>query len=154
MEAFRDTGEEEISSLCKVVKLLSNLQLLPLSVNYKTSEVKFSFLSPKTIVFGLVTLLPSLLSIMMILLQIDYYKDIIQSIYEIFSKVDAWSMIIIPGVYLYPGYIIHLGVTISRLWATVPELSMDKSIKFPSRMKNLSMTLIMCLFRKENNMLL
>ena len=154
MEAFRDTGEEEISSLCKVVKLLSNLQLLPLSVNYKTSEVKFSFLSPKTIVFGLVTLLPSLLSIMMILLQIDYYKDIIQSIYEIFSKVDAWSMIIIPGVYLYPGFIIHFGVTISSIWTTVPELSMEKSIMFPSKMKNLYMTLILSFFRNENNMLL
>ena len=52
MEAFQNTGEEEISSFCKVVKLLSNLQLLPLSVNYKTSELKFSFLSRKTIVFG------------------------------------------------------------------------------------------------------
>ena len=138
MEAFKDPNQEKISSFGKLVKFLSSVCLLPLSLNYNTNRVTFSYVSFKTLFFTLLISLPCILFIIWIFLQIEYYKEVANSFLGIYSSIDALAMILVPGNNFNPFVIILLISFPSKIWAAVPELSMDKSIKFPSNIKLLA----------------
>ena len=135
MEAFQDTEQEELSSLARFVKFISKLHLLSLHVNYETSKASYSLLSCKTIAFTFLFSLPFMLVYTWMYFQMDYYSEVITSMCNIYSIIDICALIYIPGIYLNPLGSIWVNDLVSRLWAAVPELSMDKCIKCPSKIR-------------------
>ena len=135
MEAFQDTKQGELSSLAKLVKFISRIHLLSLHINYETLKASYSFLSCKTIAFTLLFCLPFTLVYVWMYFHIDYYSEVMTSMCNIYSIIDIWALAYIPGLYLTPLGAIWANDLVSRIWAAVPELSMDKSIKLPSKLR-------------------
>ena len=135
MEAFQANKQGELSSLAKFVKFISKLHLLSLHINYETPKASYSLLSCKTIVFAFLNFLPFTLVYVWMYLHMDYYSEVMTAMCNIYSIIDIWALAYVPGLYLTPLSAIWANDLVSRLWAAVPELSMDKSIKFPSKLR-------------------
>ena len=85
MEAFKIIKEEKSSSLVKIVRLLSSLYLLPLNISVKRSKVSFSFFSCQTFTSFLLTFVPTILLMVLVCYNIDYYTEVANSLYEIYT---------------------------------------------------------------------
>ena len=138
MEAFKDPNQEKISSFGKLVKFLSSVCLLPLSLNYNINRVTFSYVSFKTFFFTLLTSSPFVMLNIWIFLQIEYYKEVANAFFEIYNVIDILAMVLVPGNNFNPFTIFLLICLQSKIWAAVPEISMDRSIKVPSNMRLLA----------------
>ena len=135
MEAFQDNKQGELSSLAKFVKFISRIHLLSLHINYENSKANYSIFSRKTIAFAFLCFLPFTLVYVWMYLHMDYYSEVMTSMCNIYSIIDIWALAYIPGLYLTPLGAIWANDLVSRIWAAVPELSMDKSIKCPSKLR-------------------
>ena len=149
MEAFQDNKQGELSSLAKFVKFISKLHLLSLYVNYETPKASYSPLSCKTIAFAFLCFLPYTIVFTWICFQMDYYIEVITSMCNIFSIIDICALIYITGISLNPLGSIWVNDLVSRLWAAVPELSMDKCIKCPSKLRFLGYYGALLIFRMD-----
>ena len=135
MEAFQANKQGELSSLAKFVKFISRIHLLSLHINYEIPTASYSLLSCKTIAFAFLNFLPFTLVYVWMYLHMDYYSEVMTAMCNIYSIIDIWALAYVPGLYLTPLSAIWANDLVSRLWAAVPELSMDKSIKFPSKLR-------------------
>ena len=102
MEAFPNTMQGELSSLAKFVQFISKFHLLSLHINYEIPKATYSLLSCKTIVFAFLSFLPFTIVLVWMCLQMDYYSEVMNSMFNIYSIIDIWALIFIPGIYLNP----------------------------------------------------
>ena len=151
MEAFQANKQGELSSLAKFVKFISKLHLLSLHINYETPKASYSLLSCKTIVFAFLNFLPFNLVYVWMYLHMDYYSEVMTAMCNIYSIIDIWALAFTSGIYLTPLGAIWVNDIVSRLWAAVPQLSIDKCIKCPSKLRFLGYYGALLLIRKEIN---
>ena len=149
MEAFQDNKQGELSSLAKFIKFISKLNLVSLHVNYESSKASYSLFSCKTVAFTFLSFLPLTIVLVWMRLQMDYYREVMTSVCNIYSIIDIWALAFTPGIYLTPLSAIWVNDIVSRLWAAVPQLSMDKCIKCPSKLRFLGYYGALLLIRKE-----
>ena len=149
MEAFKNTKEVKISSLGNLVRILSSLYLLPLNISKNGSKITFSLFSFKTFIFAIQISLPYTILFIMVYIKRDYYTEIVKAFFEIYSDIDIFAMGFILTANQISIPVILLTCLLSKTWAAVPELSMDKAIKLPGTLKTLSLIYIMMNLRKE-----
>ena len=131
MEAFQNKTSVKLSPLCKIVRFLSSCYLIPLDVDYKSSKISFSIFSCKTFINALVLSLPFVVVSVYVLLNLDYYGQVVVAMGKIYSIIDLGAMFVLPGSNITPMMTIFSACMQSQVFAKVPELSMDTSMKFP-----------------------
>ena len=131
MEAFQDKTSVKLSPFCKIVRFLSSCHLIPLDVDYKSSKISFSIFSCKTFINALVLSLPFVVVSVYVLLNLDYYGQVVVAMGKIYSIIDLGAMFVVPGFNITPMITIFSACMTSQAFAKVPELTMDTSIKFP-----------------------
>ena len=131
MEAFQDKASVKLSPFCKIVRFLSSCYLIPLDVDYKSSKISFSIFSCKTFINALLLSLPFGVVSVYVLLNLDYYGQVINAMGEIYSIIDLGAMFVLPGSNITPMIPIFATCMQSKAVATLPELFMDTSLKFP-----------------------
>ena len=151
MEAFKIIKEEKSSCLVKIVRLLSSLYLLPLNISDKRSKVSFSFSSCRTFTSFLLTFVPTILLMVLVCYNIDYYTEVANSLYEIYNDIDIFAMSFVLFFNCMPFPIFFIISMSSRIWASVPELSMNTYLMLPRKFKtSVVFFLLMCLRKEEN----
>ena len=131
MEAFQDKATVKLSPFCKIVRFLSSCYLIPLDVDYKSSKISFSIFSCKTFINALLLSLPFVAVSVYVLLHLDYYGQVVVAMGETYSIIDLGAMFVVPGTNITPMMTIFSACMLSQVFAQVPELSMDTSMKFP-----------------------
>ena len=151
MEAFKNTKEDKISSLGKIVRLLSSLYLLPLYISDKSAKMYFSFFSCKTLTFFFIISLPTILLMILVGLQIDYYTEVVNTLYKIYNDIDIFAMSFVLFFNCMPFPIFFVICMSSRIWASVPELSMNTYLMLPRKFKTSVVFFLQMSMRKEEN---
>ena len=149
MEAFQNKIEVQSSPLCKIVRFLSTCYLLPLDIDFKGSKVSFSLLSCKTCFHALIMSLPWTLVALYMFLNADYYIAVRHAVFDLYTTIDIGALILIIGSNTNPLVFIFSTSLGAKPWAKVPELSMDKNIKFPKYMKFIVSFMVLVFFRRK-----
>ena len=153
MEAFKSTKEDKISSLGKIVRLLSSLYLLPLYISDKSAKMYFSFFSCRTLTFFFIISLPTILLMILVGLQIDYYTEVVNTLYKIYNDIDIFAMNFVLCSNFMPFPHFYMVCIASKALAAVPELSMNTSIMFPRKFKTSVLFVVQMNIREEENKL-
>ena len=79
--------------------------------------------------------LPWILVGVYIFLNANYYNEVIKAVFDIYSIIDIGALTFILGTNTSPLVLFFSTCIGCKPWATLSELSMDTSIKFPRYMK-------------------
>ena len=151
MEAFKNIKEEKSSSLVKIVRLLRSLYILPLNISDKRSKVSFSFFSCRSFTSFLLTFVPIILLTVLVGYNIDYYTEVANSLYEIYNDIDIFAMSFVLFFNCMPFATFFMMCMSSRIWAAVPELSMNTYLMLPRKFKTSVVFFLQMSMRKEEN---
>ena len=151
MEAWSKNSKHKISSLAKIVRLLSRLYLIPLYINDRRSQISFSLFSCKTLLFAILVSIPTIVLMTLVCLKIDYYTEVANSLYKIYNDMDifAMSFVLFSNCIPFPHF--YMICIASRAIAAVPELSMNPSLILPRKFKTSVLFIAQMNIRKEEN---
>ena len=144
------TKDIKVSRMCKAIQIPSKLYILPLAVDYKTSKIDFSFFSNRTLTNAIVLMIPHLIYYSISLFQTSYVVAALENFYNTYNIIDFTGMMIFPVLLvLTPLPNLKFVLVFSKLWSSVPEITLNVSLGFP----RITRKLIGCMFiqtvRKE-----
>ena len=124
--------EIEMSRMSKAIQILSKLYILPIDVDYKSSKMDFALFSNRTLTNTIVLMIPHLIYYLISLFQTSYLVAALENFYNKYNIIDFTGMMIFPVLLiLTPLPNIKFIWVFSKLWSSVPEITLKTSLGFP-----------------------
>ena len=136
-----------MGSLLKFHYFFSKLAIFPTKINTKKSTIKFSVLSPRTLLSACLVSLPYFgCLIWFFSSSSDCRGDFWEAFKKTYEKIDVAVMIVFPFTLMTPLCPILFSVMISKPLASVPEFSLSSKFVFPKNWVKLLMVYGLMLF--------
>ena len=135
--------EMKLSRMSKAIHILSKLYILPIDVDYKSSKMDFSLFSNRTLTNVIILMMPHLIYYVINLFQTSYVVAALENFYNKYNIIDFTGMMIFPVLLiLTPAPNLKFILVFSKLWSSVPEITLNTSLGFPRNARKL----LVCMF--------